>query len=66
MPSTEFQPTTAFIFRAAGSKPVAIHVFVRDRRKWIVASDVCRVLGLQTDDVPKVSMPVENSPDVPE
>jgi prophage antirepressor-like protein len=61
MTSTEFQPTTAFTFRTAGSKPVAIHVFVRDRRKWIVASDVCRVLGLRTDDVPKLVPEKERS-----
>jgi prophage antirepressor-like protein len=54
MASTELQPTTALTFRATGSKPWPVHVFAKGGRKWIVASDVCRILGIRTDAVPKL------------
>jgi prophage antirepressor-like protein len=54
MASTGLQPTTAVIFRAAGSKPSPVHVFAKGGRKWIVASDVCRILGIRTDAVSKL------------
>ena len=38
MASTGLQPTTAVIFRAAGSKPCPVYVFAKGGRKWIVAS----------------------------
>jgi prophage antirepressor-like protein len=54
MASTGLQPTTAVTFRVAGSKPCPIHVFAKGGRKWIVASEVCRILGIRTDAVPKL------------
>src|SRR3954453_8182862 len=54
MPATGIQATTTATFRAAGIKPSPVHVFVKSGRKWIVASDVCRLLGLRTDSVPKL------------
>jgi prophage antirepressor-like protein len=54
MASTGLQPTTAVTFRAAGSKPSPVHVFAKGGRKWVVASDVCRILGIRTDVVPKL------------
>jgi prophage antirepressor-like protein len=54
MASTDLQPTTALTFRATGSKPWLVHVFAKGGRKWIVASDVCRILGIRTDAVPKL------------
>ena len=54
MASTGLQPTTALTFRAAGSKPWLVHVFAKGGRKWIVASDICRILGIRTDAVPKL------------
>jgi prophage antirepressor-like protein len=54
MVSTGLQPTTTVTFRVAGSKPCQIHVFARGGRKWIVASEVCRILGIRTDAVPKL------------
>src|ERR1700760_1204652 len=54
MASTGLQPTTAVTFRIAGSKPCLIHVFAKGGRRWIVASEVCRILGIRTDAVPKL------------
>jgi prophage antirepressor-like protein len=54
MLSTAIQATTSVIFRVSGIKPSLIHVFAKDGRKWIVASEVCRILGLRTDTVPKL------------
>jgi len=54
MASTGLQPTIAVIFRAAGSKPCPVHVFAKGGRKWIVASDICRILGIRTDAVSKL------------
>jgi prophage antirepressor-like protein len=53
MPSTAIQATTSLTFRVSGTKPSLVHVFARDGRKWIGASEVCRILGLRTDTVPK-------------
>jgi len=54
MASTGLQPTTAVTFRTAGSKPSTVHVFAKGGRKWVVASDVCRILGIRTDAVHKL------------
>src|SRR3954453_23334634 len=54
MPATGIQATTTVIFKANGIKPSPVHVFAKGGRKWIVASDVCRLLGLRTDSVPKL------------
>ena len=54
MASTGLQPTTAVTFRTTGSKPWTVHVFAKGGRKWIVASDICRILGIRTDAVPKL------------
>jgi prophage antirepressor-like protein len=54
MPSTGLQPTIAVTFRASGIKPSPVHVFAKGGRKWIIASDVCRIIGLRTDSVPKL------------
>ena len=54
MASTGLQPTTTVTFRATGSKPWQVHVFAKGGRKWIVASDVCRILGIRTDAVSKL------------
>jgi prophage antirepressor-like protein len=54
MAATGLRPTTALSFRATGSKPWPVHVFAKGGRKWIVASDVCRILGIRTDAVPKL------------
>jgi prophage antirepressor-like protein len=51
MASTAIQATTAVSFKASGIKASSIHVFAKGGRKWIVASDVCRILGLRTDAV---------------
>ena len=53
MPATAIQPTTVS-FRVSGSKPVPVQVFVKSGRKWIVASEVCRILGIRTDSVPQL------------
>jgi prophage antirepressor-like protein len=54
MPSTEIQATTSVTFRVSGTKPSPVHVFAKGGRKWIVASEVCRILGLRTNTVPKL------------
>jgi len=54
MASTGLQPTTTVTFRATGSKPSQVHVFAKGGRKWIVASDVCHILGIRTDAVTKL------------
>jgi prophage antirepressor-like protein len=54
MPTTMIQPTTTVSFRVGGSKPVPVQVFVKSGRKWIVASEVCRILGIRTDNVPQL------------
>ena len=54
MPSTAIQTTTTAIFRVSGIKPSPVLVFATGGRKWIVASEVCRILGLRTDSVPKL------------
>lgn len=54
MPSTVIQTTTTVTFRLSGAKPSPVHVFSRDGRKWIVASEVCRILGLRTENVPSL------------
>jgi prophage antirepressor-like protein len=54
MASTAIQATTTVTFRASGIKPTPVHVFAKAGRKWIVASDVCRILGLRTDAVPQL------------
>jgi prophage antirepressor-like protein len=58
-PSTAIQATTSVAFRVSGSKPTPIHVFAKGGRKWIVASEVCRILGIRTDAVPKL-VPEQN------
>ncbi len=52
MAATAIQPTTTVSFRASGSKPLPVQVFVKAGQKWIVASEVCRILGIRTDSVP--------------
>ena len=54
MPDTAIQPTTTVSFRVSGSKPSPVQVFVKGGRKWIVASEVCRILGIRTDSVPQL------------
>jgi prophage antirepressor-like protein len=58
-PSTAIQATTSVAFRVSGSKPSPVHVFAKGGRKWIVASEVCRILGIRTDTVPKL-VPEQN------
>jgi prophage antirepressor-like protein len=53
-PSTAIQATTSAAFRLSGSKPSPVHVFAKGGRKWIVASEVCRILGIRTETVPKL------------
>src|SRR3954471_20317430 len=55
MPSTAIQATTTVTFRFSGIKPSPVLVFAKGGRKWIVASEVCRILGLRTDSVPKLA-----------
>jgi prophage antirepressor-like protein len=54
MVATAIQPTTTVSFRASGIKPSPIQVFVKAGQKWIVASEVCRILGIRTDCVPQL------------
>lgn len=54
MPSTAIQATTTVIFRVSGIKPSPVHVFAKAGRKWIVASEVCRILGIRTETVSKL------------
>jgi hypothetical protein len=54
MAATTIQTTTAVFFRVSGSKPAPVHVFVKGGRKWIVASEVCRILGVRTDIATKL------------
>jgi prophage antirepressor-like protein len=54
MPSPAIQTTTTATFRSSGLKPSPVLVFAKGGRKWIVASEVCRILGLRTDSVPKL------------
>jgi prophage antirepressor-like protein len=58
-PSAAIQATTSVAFRVSGIKPSPVHVFAKGRRKWIVASEVCRILGIRTDTVPKL-VPEQN------
>jgi len=58
-PSTAIQATTSVAFRVSGIKPSTVHVFAKGGRKWIVASEVCRLLGVRTDTVPKL-VPEQN------
>ncbi|MFL5280380.1 MAG: Bro-N domain-containing protein [Rhodopila sp.] len=53
MPSPAIQTTTTATFRFSGLKPSPVLVFAKGGRQWIVASEVCRILGLRTDSVPK-------------
>jgi len=61
MPSTAIQATTSVTFRVSGIKPSPVHVFAKGGRKWIVASEVCRILGLRTDTVPRLVPEQERS-----
>jgi prophage antirepressor-like protein len=54
MAATAIQTTITVTFRAPGLKPSPIHVFAKGGRKWIVASEVCRIIGLRTDAVPRL------------
>jgi prophage antirepressor-like protein len=58
-PSTAIQATTSVAFRVSGIKPSPIHVFAKGGRKWIVASEVCRILGIRTVTVLKL-VPEQN------
>lgn len=44
----------ASIVAGTGSKPWPVYVFAKGGRKWIVASDVCGILDIRTDAVPKL------------
>src|SRR5271166_2297683 len=61
MPSTAIQATASVTFRVSGIKPSPVHVFAKGGRKWIVASEVCRILGLRTDTVPRLVPEQERS-----
>ena len=61
MPSTAIQATTRVTFRVSGTKPSPVLVFAKGGRKWIVASEVCRILGLRTDTVPQLVPEQERS-----
>ena len=54
MPSSAIQTTTTATFRFSSIKPSPVLVFAKSGRKWIVASEVCRILGFRTDSVPKL------------
>jgi prophage antirepressor-like protein len=54
MAATAIQTTTTVAFRATGIKPSSVHTFAQSGSKWIVASEVCRILGIRTDNVPKL------------
>jgi prophage antirepressor-like protein len=54
MAATAIQTTATVAFRAADIKPSSVHIFAKGGRKWIVASEVCRILGVRTDNVPKL------------
>jgi prophage antirepressor-like protein len=54
MAAPAIQATTTVAFRATGIKPSSVHIFAKSGRKWIVASEVCRILGIRTDNVPKL------------
>jgi prophage antirepressor-like protein len=54
MAATAIQPTTTISFRGLGSKPSPVQVFVKAGQKWIVAGEVCRILGIRTDSVPQL------------
>ncbi|MFL5281839.1 MAG: Bro-N domain-containing protein [Rhodopila sp.] len=54
MAATAIQTTTIVAFRASGIKPSPVHIFAKSGRKWIVASEVCRILGIRTDNVPQL------------
>src|SRR3954466_13034131 len=59
MPSPAIQATTTATFRSSGLKPSPVLVFAKGGRKWIVATEGCRILGLHTDSVPKL-VPEQN------
>jgi prophage antirepressor-like protein len=61
MAATTIQPTITVSFRSSGSKPSPVQVFVQGGRKWIVASEVCRILGIRTDSVPQLVPEQERS-----
>jgi prophage antirepressor-like protein len=54
MAAIAIQHTTTVAFRTMGIKPSSIHIFAQSGRKWIVASEVCRILSIRTDTVPKL------------
>ena len=54
MAATAIPATTTVAFKAAGIKPLSVHIFAKSGRKWIVASEVCRILGIRTDNVLKL------------
>ncbi len=54
MAATAIQTTTTVAFRVSGIKPSPVHIFAKSGRKWIVASEICRILGIRTDTVPKL------------
>jgi len=61
MAATGIQTTITVVFRPSGAEPSPVRLFARDGRRWIVASDVCRILGIRTDAVLQLVPEAERS-----
>ena len=51
MVATAIQTTVTVTFRPSGGEPSPVRLFARGGRPWIIASDVCRIIGIRTESV---------------
>ena len=51
MAATSIQTTVTVTFRPSGSERLPIRLFARGGYPWMIASDVCRIIGLRTEAV---------------
>jgi prophage antirepressor-like protein len=56
-PLNAIQDTTTATFKARGIPATDIRVFSRDGKRWLIAGDVCKVLELRTDTLPRIVPP---------
>ena len=54
MAAPAIQTTVTVTFKLRGGAPSPIRLFARGGRPWIVASDVCRIIGIRTDAVSRL------------
>ena len=54
MAAPAIQTTVTVTFKPRGGEASPIRLFARGGRPWIVASDVCRIIGIRTDAVSRL------------